>query len=150
VQKVMKELYRQVNRKKMYKKKYHQCLIGLTVLSLINLGLMIALFNSPVKPKPERVDPTPDHVLASVYFGCSGTIISRGETRGYGVSCNHCFPVTGNKFTVHYPDGSKTDDARVEALDAAHDLMLFSVPSESILAISQIPLKPIPDSGVGN
>lgn len=130
----------------MYKRKYHQCLIGLTILSLINLSLVIALTNKP-NNNPEKVDPTPDHVLASVYFGCSGTIISKGETRGYGVSCNHCYRVTGNSFTVHYADGSKTDDAKVEALDAAHDLMLFSVPSESILAISQIPLKQVPDSG---
>lgn len=158
--KIVKEFNRQLRRKQMYKQRFYTALVGFVVMTITNIVLtFIIAFSGDNQPKEpiikltrheiSETTPTPEEIWSSVYFGCSGTIISKGDDFGYGISCNHCYGVVGDNFTAHFPDGS-TAQAKVEALAADYDLMLFSIEADKIIATSQVPLEQEPLEGPYN
>jgi hypothetical protein len=93
-----------------------------------------------VSPSSEKWAPTPPHILASVHVGgCSGTVVSKGETGAVVVSAFHCVGHrVGQTYKLHHPDGTEVNALLVD-VDSSHDLAKFKIPAEGVLGIAQVP-----------
>lgn len=140
----------QNQRKNLWKTRFHVAATCCIFLSLALIAAVCALFRPEREPMPVRpavVESSPagpksqQHILASVYLnGCSGTLISKGPQLAQGISCGHCFGgcAVGHTFYVYRADGKATMGT-LAAIDADHDLALFTVRADFALAVAPIP-----------
>lgn len=109
------------------------------------LGSLAALSALTVAALPARAEPLPE-VLASVRLGngsCSGTIIAIEDRAAYGLTAAHCCRRVGDRQTVHFTDGTKSQ-ATILARDPRVDLALFSLPADAPLGYAPVTKEPTP------
>lgn len=123
-----------------------------TASLLSNLSNMTALAQDVRNPFAKQIslEVTPSEVLASVRVGGagSGTVIIRGETNAYVLSCHHVVGTIDQEVALDNPDGSRTS-GRVVATDPVSDLTLIRTWSTGVLGAVDVADRLLPGTWTG-